>query len=68
MKEIMEMPEGLIPVIRTCIDEDYFLDVRRATTHVLYQFLRHFGTILTGNFSPFMCHQEENHLDCNISY
>ena len=36
MKEIMEMPEGLIPVIRTCIDDDYFLDVRRATGNVFY--------------------------------
>lgn len=50
MQEIMKMPEGdLLPVLKTCIDEDYFLDVRRASTHVMYQFLRISGPILSGN-------------------
>jgi hypothetical protein len=49
---MQEVIEGLLPVIKTCIDEDYFLDVRRATTHVMYQVLRISGSTLTGNFSP----------------
>lgn len=52
MQEIMKTSEGLLPVVKTCIDEDYFLDVRRATTHVMYQFLRIYGPMLSGNFSP----------------
>ncbi|KAG0598151.1 hypothetical protein M758_12G050400 [Ceratodon purpureus] len=47
MQEIMQMPEGLLPVVMKCIDEDYFLDVRRATTHVMYQILRVSGLILS---------------------
>ncbi|KAG0623087.1 hypothetical protein M758_3G148000 [Ceratodon purpureus] len=47
MQEILKMPEGFLAVLKTCIDEDYFLDVRRATTHVMYQFLRVAGSILT---------------------
>lgn len=50
MQEIMQMPEGLLPVVMKCIDEDYFLDVRRATTHVMYQILRVSGLILSGSF------------------
>lgn len=50
MQEIMDIPKGLLPIIKTCIDEDYFLDVRRATTHVMYQIFRVFGPILSGNF------------------
>ena len=42
------MPEGFLPVVKTCLDEDYFLDVRRATTHVMYQYIRIAGSILTG--------------------
>lgn len=44
---MQEVIEGLLPVIKTCIDEDYFLDVRRATTHVMYQVLRISGSTLT---------------------
>ncbi|XP_024357132.1 uncharacterized protein [Physcomitrium patens] len=47
MEEIMKLPEGFLPVIKNCLDEDYFLDVRRATTHVMYQFLRVGGLILS---------------------
>lgn len=49
MEEIMKLPEGFLPVIKNCLDEDYFLDVRRATSHVMYQFLRVGGLILSGN-------------------
>jgi len=52
MQEIMNTSEGLLPVVKTCIDEDYFLDVRRATTHVMFQFLRVYGPMLSGKFSP----------------
>lgn len=53
MQEIMKMPEGILPVIKTCINEDHFLDVRRATAHVMYQFLRITGFFLASNFLSF---------------
>ncbi|XP_024382362.1 uncharacterized protein [Physcomitrium patens] len=46
MQEILNMPEGFLPVVKTCIDEDYFLDVRRAATHVMYHLIRISGPTL----------------------
>jgi hypothetical protein len=50
MQEILQVPEGLLPVVTTCIDEEDSLDVRRASTHVMYQILRISGPILSGTF------------------
>lgn len=48
MKEVLGIQEGFLPVVKTCLDEDYFQDVRRVTTHVIFQFLRITGHVLTG--------------------
>jgi len=49
MQEHMKTPDGLLFVLKTCTDEDSYHDVRRASTHVMYQFLRIAGPILSGN-------------------
>lgn len=47
MQEFMKTSEGLLFVLKTCVDEDSCHDVRRASTHVMYQFLRIAGPILS---------------------
>lgn len=48
MAEVMQMPQGFMAVAKSCLDEDYFLDIRLVTAHVVHQFLRIAGNILTG--------------------
>jgi hypothetical protein len=48
MAEVMQMPQGFMAVAKSCLDEDYFLDIRLVTAHVMHQFLRIAGNILTG--------------------
>ncbi|CAK9207159.1 unnamed protein product [Sphagnum troendelagicum] len=47
MAEVMQMPQGFMAVAKSCLDEDYFLDIRLVTAHVVHQFLRIAGNILT---------------------
>lgn len=56
MQEILNMPEGFLPVVKTCIDEDYFLDVRRAATHVMYHLIRISGPTLNSNLKALTLH------------